>query len=858
MSVTVHLYYSNSEKRHYYSANMIDVQQYRIVIGTFYFKFKKSGTVRAKGKLTCYITVIGFDVITILVIFVSLLLLSGDIEVNPGPKGKKVCPECEKLVTHRQKICSCGFILNKKGRPAGTTRAAGFNVSAGRPVGTTLSDGFNVTSGRPIGTTLNTGFNASSGRPIGTTIDAGFNASGGRPIDTTIDAGFTSSGGCPIAGRPIGSTIDAGFNASGGRPKGTTIDAGFNASGGRPIGTTTDNGALSSLIEDDPSKLTKHVEQFELPDAWNTDECSLSINESMLSRGRKYIGQQIRFDSKPLGVGMCYCCGSILWSRVDNCHTNLVDLDIDDNDIPAIAYQKVICKDECNVLQYRHRSGKLYACSVCKSFRTPSELNIDFHVGKVKTKDHLPVRKWEMACPYEILSLKNQVECGQIALCGLFSTVVKDARKHQWRHIQGEVNSLHKLDRHYYGLFGFMLMNEKVSDELTKHPDACERVRKALSWLKQNNHLYQTFLSKFETMYRYLRNDLVNPEILQLNYPEILEEEAVGMAFPIDSNYFDNFSPLYGDMDLAGIQNPKFEMVEEFKENVQILREYTSVQYGQKYLLEKTFPHLYPYGEGGWYYKCPIGFSQFNKIRLLDCRGRFTNDQNYPFFMFDYMTKLRMRAYNARRVVGVSRLECKLTAGQIRKANKDMHDPYAAYGTDVPRSIPGSRQYWKSFGLDLIAMTEQRGIPDYFLTLSPNDNWPHIQSTIRKGWGASADPSEFNDLSIESNDKMSVGPHPLESVLGAEKRFSAMLEILLNKKGGPLGIVKDYVIKTEYQKRGGLHWHILFWVEPGTVPDNVVMAEMPRHSDTSNVEAQYARRMVQKFQMHRECYPSML
>ena len=98
-----------------------------------------------------------------------------------------------------------------------------------------------------------------------------------------------------------------------------------------------------------------------------------------------------------------------------------------------------------------------------------------------------------------------------------------------------------------------------------------------------------------------------------------------------------------------------------------------------------------------------------------------------------------------------------------------MHDPYAAYGTEVPRSIPGSKQYWKSFGLDLVAMTEQRGIPDFFLTLSPNDNWPQIQSTIRNGWGASADPSEFNDLSMETNDKMSIGPHPLESVLGAVK-----------------------------------------------------------------------------------------
>ena len=128
-------------------------------------------------------------------------------------------------------------------------------------------------------------------------------------------------------------------------------------------------------------------------------------------------------------------------------------------------------------------------------------------------------------------------------------------------------------------------------------------------------------------------------------------------------------------------------------------------------------------------------------------------------------------------------------------------------------------------------MTQQLGIPDFFLTLSPNDNWPHIQSTIRKGWGASGELHEFNNLSIEPDDEMAVGPHPLESVLGAEKCFSAMLEILLNK-GGPLGVVKDFVVKSEYQKRGGIHWHILFWVESGTARDNVIMAEMPRYSDT--------------------------
>ena len=122
----------------------------------------------------------------------------------------------------------------------------------------------------------------------------------------------------------------------------------------------------------------------------------------------------------------------------------------------------------------------------------------------------------------------------------VFSTVVKDAKQHQWCHMQGEINSLHKLDKHYYGLFGFMLLNEKISDELTKYPEACEQVRKALSWLKKNNHLYKKFLARYETMYRFIRYNVANPEILKIDYQDILHEEAVGMAFPVDSNFFIN------------------------------------------------------------------------------------------------------------------------------------------------------------------------------------------------------------------------------------------------------------------------------------------------------------------------------
>ena len=117
-----------------------------------------------------------------------------------------------------------------------------------------------------------------------------------------------------------------------------------------------------------------------VPSAWSTDNTNLS--DDLLARVTRQIGQQIRSDGKPLGVAMCYCCGSILWSRVDNSHTHLVRLDLDDETIPAVAYQCAMATNGRGYLDYYHKSDKLYACSVCSSYKSPTEYSITFHVGK--------------------------------------------------------------------------------------------------------------------------------------------------------------------------------------------------------------------------------------------------------------------------------------------------------------------------------------------------------------------------------------------------------------------------------------------------------------------------------------------
>ena len=120
-------------------------------------------------------------------------------------------------------------------------------------------------------------------------------------------------------------------------------------------------------------------------------------------------------------------------------------------------------------------------------------------------------------------------------------------------------------------------------------------------------------------------------------------------------------------------------------------------------------------------------------MRLFDVRSFFASDPAYCFFKYDYMTKVRLRLHNCRKVVKVQDLTNSLNASQARQT-----DPYAVYGTEIPRIIPGSKQFWRSFGLDLVSFVEQRGLPDFFLTLTAYDGWPQVQATLTHGWGASS------------------------------------------------------------------------------------------------------------------------
>ena len=726
----------------------------------------------------------------------------------PGIYRKK-CKACQHDNHFNAKKCKrCGGALDiaSPGRPRGTPASEGYGVSGGRPKGTTATDGYGVSGGRPRGTTASEGYGVShlGGRPRGTTASEGYGVThlGGRPRGTTASEGY-------------------GVSHSGGRPKGRNQDVPFN-------------------------------DNISLPSDW--DVSAVNLSPELLTACCQRIKQQRTFDLKPLGVGVCYMCGHVLWTSVDGAHTFLVDKprNMTAAEAPASAYLRAV--PNCTLsFQYTERGSstkeRWYCCGHCRNDTVPTEQ----HVGDIfgdSVSDVKPVLLWDMTMPEPIKALCNKYETGMVSLCGLFSDTVKKASMSQYQHLQGEVNAIKKLDRHYYGLFGFMAV--KDSDIFTNSPDphSSLRIKNAIRWFRANNHLYSSFFAHYETLFRYVKPGFINPALLEeQNIPleRLLENEAAGMAFPLDAKYFDDFPLIYGEpvlgpSDKAGRQYPKPECQEA-------LVDMCHTTYGEKNLDVKAFPHLHPYGHGGWYHKCPMAFQAHIKMRLFDVRGIYAADPCYCFFKYDYMVKVRMRMHNARKVIKVHNLTESLNASNVKGA-----DPYAVYGTDIPRIIPGSKQFWKSFGLDLVSFVEQRGLPQFFLTLTAHDLWPQVQATLNGGWGSCASDQEVQDINVE--DRQPVGFHPEVSVLAAEKRYHWFMSILKSPKGGPLGIVKDLVVKKEFQKRGAVHWHMLVWVEEGTAPKHAVMAEMPRGPDKGDKVAAHLRKLVGEMLVHKQCYAS--
>ena len=119
----------------------------------------------------------------------------------------------------------------------------------------------------------------------------------------------------------------------------------------------------------------------------------------------------------------------------------------------------------------------------------------------------------------------------------------------QYRHLQGEVNAITKLRKHYHGVFGFLAVKDNIL-ALSPSPASSLHIKSAVGWMHANNHLYSKFFSQYETLMRYCKPGFINPKLLEdqsiISLEKLLEDEAAGMAFPLDAKYFDDSPVIQG------------------------------------------------------------------------------------------------------------------------------------------------------------------------------------------------------------------------------------------------------------------------------------------------------------------------
>ena len=186
--------------------------------------------------------------------------------------------------------------------------------------------------------------------------------------------------------------------------------------------------------------------------------------------------------------------------------------------------------------------------------------------------------------------------------------------------------------------------------------------------------------------------------------------------------------------------------------------------------------------------------------------------------IFYKMKKLQTEQICSKVHMAVRRCKTKgksYTAGYILKDNMGESLVRLDEGYRIFRTIRNSPQYWENQKRDVFAMIRQLGLPTLFLSLSANDlYWPELIVTL----GKLVDNKDYTEdlrngtLSWQTRSRL-VQSDPVTCVRHFDHRVSKFIETVLKSTTSPLGVLKDYFYRVEFQQRGSPHIHMLAWIE---------------------------------------------
>ena len=257
-----------------------------------------------------------------------------------------------------------------------------------------------------------------------------------------------------------------------------------------------------------------------------------------------------------------------------------------------------------------------------------------------------------------------------------------------------------------------------------------------------------------------------------------------------------------------------------------------------------VYPLLYPYGTLGWHqdlkrvdkkgsdnnrrvtrmaytkYKIAIRTSEFNPFLsgrrlfqqwVVDSYAKIEKDRIQ--YCKDHQKELRADTYKGLHVYMQNSVND--INGQIGKT------------IILPSTFIGSPRHMQQCYQDAMAIVNEKGKPDIFLTMTCNPKWPEIQENLLPG---------------QTCDR----PDIVARVFHLKK--DRLLDCIIKKKF--FGDVSSYVYVIEFQKRGLPHMHLLITLSHGykiTTPDVVdkfVSAEIPNKTENPQLYEIVLKNMI--------------
>ena len=198
--------------------------------------------------------------------------------------------------------------------------------------------------------------------------------------------------------------------------------------------------------------------------------------------------------------------------------------------------------------------------------------------------------------------------------------------------------------------------------------------------------------------------------------------------------------------------------------------------------------------------------------------------------MFYKMKKLQTEQVCSKAHLAVRRCKTKgkcYTAGYILKDNMGESLVKLDEGYKIFRTIRNSPQYWENQKKEVFAMIRQLGLPTLFVSLSANDlHWPELIIALGKVVDSRdyTEAVESKTLSWETRSRL-VQSDPVTCVRHFDHRVSQFIGTILKNPESPLGVLKDYFYRVEFQQRGSPHIHMLAWIE-----------NSPKYNENTNAE----------------------